>query len=158
MASERTPSQPAAAASEPQPATPACPTLPPDPEALLCALVLVPETYARNRFFDLFEAPSLSRVRRRAKRVRGIIRQLLGHGRQSAVILSENVQGEQVLMRFQVRHLNYERTTSLTRLEASLVHFALHKGGGTQVSDADRQRVELALGRLNQGVDPSETK
>ena len=45
-----------------------------DLDALLCALTLVPTAFARNRFFKLFENPAALKVRRRASRVRGIIR------------------------------------------------------------------------------------
>lgn len=148
MASERTSSHSAAPGSIAQ--APGVQLLPPDADALLCALVLAPNTYSRNRFFQLFELPQLGRVRRRAKRISGIIRQLLGHGRQAAVIISEQVDRGQVLMEFHVRHLNYQRTAKLSLLESALIHYALHKHQGTQVPDADRMAVETALGRLNQ--------
>jgi len=46
------------------------------PEGLLCALVLAPDTFARNRFFGLFEQPECKWLCCRAARIRGIIRQL----------------------------------------------------------------------------------
>ena len=48
-----------------------------DDSALFSALVLVPSAFSRNRFFKLFEDPERKRLRRRAARVRGIIRQLV---------------------------------------------------------------------------------
>lgn len=119
-----------------------------EPEALLCALVLAPNSYARNRFFHLFEQPALKRTRKRAKRTRGLIRQLLGQGRQRAEIVAEHVLEDRVLLRFEIDALRYQRTTSLTPLEASLVHYALHRARGDELSDEDRQRVEFALGGL----------
>ena len=46
--------------------TPADGALPLDEEGLLCALVLVPSTYSRNRFFRLYEHPAMRAVQRRA--------------------------------------------------------------------------------------------
>ena len=61
-------------------------------DGLLCALVIAPQVYARNRFFELFEQPALRRVRRRATLLRGVIRQLTntrGHRGEVVGILSE---------------------------------------------------------------------
>ena len=46
------------------------------PEALLVALVLAPGTFSRNRHFHLFEQAALKRARRRARELRGIVRDL----------------------------------------------------------------------------------
>lgn len=129
-----------------------------DPDALFCALVLVPNAFARNRFFGLFEQSAFRRVRRRAKRTRGLIRQLLGRGRERAEIVAEHHMDDRVLLRFHVESLNYHRTTSLTLLEAALVHFALHQARGDELSDEDRTRVESALSSLGPGVGLSEAR
>ena len=47
-----------------------------DLDALLAALILAPGTFSRNRFFWLFERPEAARIRRRAARIRSILRQL----------------------------------------------------------------------------------
>lgn len=120
-------------------------------DALMCALVLAPRTFARNQFFQLFELPALKRVRKRAKRTRGLIRQLLGRGRERAEIVAEHVLDDRVLLRFEVPTLKYQRTTSLPLLEASLVHYALHQARGDELSDEDRQRVEASLRDLGKG-------
>jgi hypothetical protein len=121
-----------------------------DPEALLCALVLAPQTYARNRFFALFERPEAARVRRRAGRVRGVIRQLLGQGRPAAEIVGEQVMWDgQVLLRYDVPELGFSRTVALSALEAATVRYALHRGRAAPLSDADKKAVEDALKRLN---------
>lgn len=120
-------------------------------DALLCALVLAPNTFARNRFFQLFEQPTLKRTRKRARRTRGLIRQLLGLGRERAEIVAEHVLDDRVLLRFEVPTLKYQRTTSLPVLEAALVHYALHRARGDELSDEDRERVEVALRALGMG-------
>jgi hypothetical protein len=121
---------------------------PVDPNGLLCALVLAPNTYARNRFFPIYERPALARIRRRAARVRGIIRQLTSSGRQQAEIIGERVLEDRVLLRYEVGAMRYARTTSLAPLEAALVHYALHKARGHELDAEDRRLIEEALAQL----------
>ena len=91
-----------------------------DLDALLCALILAPNTFSRNRFFQLFEQPKAARVRRRAARVRGIIRQLVGDGKSKGVVIGERVLNDgQVLLRYHVAELDLTRSTALTELEAA---------------------------------------
>lgn len=125
-----------------------------DLDALLCALTLVPTAFARNRFFKLFENPSALRVRRRAARVRGIIRQLSGAGRMKAEIIGEQVLDDgQVLLRYRVDELGFSRTAALSRLEAATLRFALFRAGTGSVDPEDRALVENALARLHQSLD-----
>ncbi len=120
-----------------------------DPEALLCALVLAPRTYSRNRFFSLFEDGLARRVRRRAARVRGVIRQLAGNGRAQAEIIGEQVLDDgRVLLRYRVPELSFHRTIALSALEAATLRFALHRAGKATLSSDDRTLVEAALERL----------
>lgn len=120
-----------------------------DLDGLLCALVLAPRTYARNRFFDLFKQPGARKVRRRAARVRGIIRHLLADGRPQGEIVGEQVLSDgQVLLRLRVPDLSFERTTALTALEAATLRYAIHRAGHAPLDNADKERVEQALGRL----------
>ncbi len=119
-----------------------------DADAVLCALVLAPNTYARNRHYGLFEQQDLARVRRRAARVRSIIRQLTGRGRLPAEIVGEQVLEDRVVLRYRVENVNFARTTSLSLLEAALVHYALSKVSDHPLPANDRQLVEGALRRL----------
>ena len=124
-----------------------------DLDALLCALTLVPTAFARNRFFALFENPAALKVRRRASRVRGIIRQLSGTGRVKAEIVGEQVMDDgQVLLRYRVEELGFSRTAALSRLEAATLRFALARAGTGQVEAEDRELVENALQRLTQNL------
>ena len=125
-----------------------------DLDALLCALTLVPTAFARNRFFKLFENPAALKVRRRASRVRGIIRQLCGTGRVKAEIIGEQVLDDgQVLLRYRVEEIGFSRTAALTRLEAATLRFALFRAGAGSIGNADRELVESALTRLSQNLD-----
>ena len=124
-----------------------------DLDALLCALTLVPTAFARNRFFSLFEDPAALKVRRRASRVRGIIRQLCGTGRVKAEITGEQVlEDGQVLLRYRVEELGFSRTAALSRLEAATLRFALFRAGSGSIDDEDRTLVESALERLSQSL------
>ena len=121
-----------------------------DLDALLCALILVPTAFARNRFFKLFENPAALKVRRRASRVRGIVRQLCGTGRVKAEIIGEQVLDDgQVLLRYRVEEIGFLRTAALSRLEAATLRFALSRAGKGSLDNADRELVENALERLS---------
>ena len=125
-----------------------------DLDALLCALTLVPTAFARNRFFSLFENPAALKVRRRASRVRGIIRQLCGTGRVKAEIIGEQVMDDgQVLLRYRVEEIGFSRTAALSRLEAATLRFALYRAGVGNVEAEDRELVESALERLSQTLE-----
>jgi hypothetical protein len=127
-----------------------------DPEALLCALVLAPATFSRNRFFLLYEKTALRRVRRRAGHVRSIVRQLLGQGRLKAEVIGEQVLADgRVLLRYRIQDLSYTRTTALSPLEAAVLRYALCRAGEGKVSDEDRAQVELALERLGAALELS---
>jgi hypothetical protein len=127
---------------------------PVDPDALLCALILAPRTFPRNRFFSLFERETLGRVRRRAARVRGIIRQLTGSGKESAEVTGEQTLADgRLLIRYRLKHLSLARTTALSRLEAAALHYALHRAGVAPLDPSDQAIVESTLERLGLGLD-----
>ena len=124
-----------------------------DLDALLCALTLVPTAFARNRFFKLFENPAALKVRRRASRVRGIIRQLCGTGRVKAEITGEQVLDDgQVLLRYRVAKIGFSRTAALSKLEAATLRFALFRAGVSTLENEDRELVENALERLSKNL------
>lgn len=120
-----------------------------NPEALLCALVLAPNTFARNRFFGMFEDPALRRVRRRAYHVRSILRQLLGTGKERALITGRlELDDTRVLLRYRLDNLKLERTTALSALEFAVLNYALHRAGRGDLEEEERTRVENALRSL----------
>ncbi len=120
-----------------------------NPEALLCALVLAPNTFARNRFFGMFEEPALRRVRRRAYHVRSILRQLLGTGKDRALITGRlELDDSRVLLRYRLDSLKMERTTALSALEFAVLEYALHRAGQGDLEEEQRTLVENALHSL----------
>lgn len=125
-----------------------------DPDALLCALILAPRTFPRNRYFALYQEAVAKRVRRRASRVRGIIRQLVEKGPERAEITGEQVlEDGRLLIRYRVRQLSLARTTALSALEAATLHYALNRAGEGRVTAEERRLVEGALERLGADVD-----
>jgi hypothetical protein len=124
-----------------------------DLDALLAALILAPRTFSRNRFFWLFERPEAAKIRRRAARIRSILRQLAGTPKPVAEIVGERVLSDgQVHLRYRVEDLGYTRTAALSPLEAATLHYALHRSGKAALSSDERDAVEEALGRLNQSL------
>lgn len=124
-----------------------------DLDALLAALILAPRTFSRNRFFWLFEKPEALKVRRRAARIRGILRQLVGSPTPRAEIVGERVLADgQVHMRYRVEELGYTRTAALSALEAAALRYALHLSGKSSLSSDERAAVEGALARLSQSI------
>ncbi len=122
-------------------------------DGLLCALVVAPQVYARNRFFDIFEQPPLRKARRRAKLVRGIIRQLVGiSGRRGQVVGEQVLADGRVLIRYIVPELNFSRTTALSSLEATLVRYVVARARHQAPNSEDRARIEQALGGLAAGL------
>ncbi len=122
-----------------------------DLDALLAALILAPRTFARNRFFTLFQNPEAAKIRRRASRVRGILRQLAGTPKPAAEIVGERVMTDgQVLLRYRVEELGYTRTAALSSLEAATLRYALHRSGIAALSHEERTAVEAALSRLGE--------
>ncbi|HVZ36601.1 MAG TPA: hypothetical protein VG963_29430 [Polyangiaceae bacterium] len=120
-----------------------------NPDGLLCALVLAPNTFARNRFFGMFENPALRRVRRRAYHVRSVLRQLLGQGKERALLIGRaELDDSRVLLRYRIENLKMERSTALSALEAAVLSFALHRAGQGDLEEEDRERVERALQSL----------
>lgn len=125
-----------------------------DQDALLCALILAPKTLPRNRYFALFEEPRVKRVKRRAARVRGIVRQLLDKGPNGAQITGEAVlEDGRCLIRYRVPSLAASRTTALSPLEAAALRYALHRAGAGKLEPEDRRTVERALAELGVGLD-----
>lgn len=127
-----------------------------DLDALLAALILAPGTFSRNRFFWLFERPEAAKIRRRAARIRSILRQLAGTPKPVAEIVGERVLSDgQVHLRYRVDELGYTRTAALSSLEAATLHYALHRSGKAPLTSDERVAVEEALSRLNRslGVD-----
>lgn len=116
-----------------------------DTDALLCALVLAPRAFSRNRFFQLFEQPEKRRVRRRATRVRGILRQLLAGAEVTGEV---ELDDGRRLLRYRIPELGLSRSAALSELESAALRFALARARRREPEPGVRALVEGALERL----------
>lgn len=118
-----------------------------DSEALLVALVLVPGSYPRNRFFSLFKRHEAWQVRRRASLLRSLVGDLAGEA--EAIEVSRDDEG--VVLRYLLRELGAVRTTRLDEEELALVELTAARGRpGLQLETQPgaRERVMNRLERL----------
>jgi hypothetical protein len=130
-----------------------------DRDALLCALVLAPTTFARNRFFALYTETWARRTRSRAAQLRTIVRQLAAVAPRAVLQEVVPVAEGGVVVRYAVPDLHFERTARLDPLELSVVRFALSRrprsspeadDSSMSVTDEDRRNVERTLAKLGQ--------
>lgn len=139
-----------------RPAVAKAPARLPDLEGLLCALVLAPGTYSRNRFYAVFTDREASQVRKRAARLAGIVRHLASRAEPRAVVTEEKrLSGGQWLVRYRMPLVGVERTAILEPLEEATVRYALDRAGGgalSPISDEQRNLVESALRKLGEGL------
>jgi hypothetical protein len=85
--------------------------------------------------------------------VRGIIRQLVEPERGRAEIVGERVlEDGRVLLRYTVDEMGYSRTASLSKLEASVLRYALARAGLSTLAEDDKKLVEQSLARLGDGL------
>lgn len=94
-----------------------------DLDGLLVALVLVPKSYPRNRFYELFRDPAARRVRRRAALVRSIIADL-ADGASDVVI---EARSSAAILRYRQEKLGATRTSLLSDDELALVQLVLER-------------------------------
>lgn len=134
----------------------------PDLDGLLCALVLVPSSYSRNRFFSLFSHPDARHVRKRAARLSGIVRHLSGRAEPQGVVVEERTLCEnRWLLRYRVPEVGVDRTAILDPLEEATVRYALAQSGSEaslSLSAKQRALVEEALRKLGHGLTPAEPR
>lgn len=130
-----------------------------DRGALLCALVLAPATFARNRFFSLFTESSARRIRARAALLRTVVRQLAQDNARAEMVELEPGRDGTFVLRYGVRRLRLQRTSVLDRLELALVRFAVSRrtrAGAEplapvlEVTSEDRALVFGAIAKLGE--------
>ncbi|MFP6683622.1 MAG: hypothetical protein VB934_02875 [Polyangiaceae bacterium] len=93
--------------------------------SLLVALVLVPNSYSRNRFFGLFRWAPARRVRRRAARLRALISELCGNAVDGLRLEHDGAGGAR--LRYRLCDLNVRRMTRLASNELAVVKYALRR-------------------------------
>jgi hypothetical protein len=115
-----------------------------DLEGLLCALVLVPGTYSRNRNFRMYQDPSTRAVLRRARLVRALVRELCRPDEKTIAVAPRD---GGVTLTVEIPALQFKRQALLSPVEHDLVEYLLARSNGRRAEEAAR-RVELALARL----------
>jgi len=81
--------------------------------------------------------------------LRGVIRQLVGHGRHRGRIVGEQVLwDDRVLLRYELPELNFVRAVSLSPLEAGLVRYALGRSRVLAPDPESQRRIEVALSEM----------
>ena len=113
-----------------------------DLDALLAALVLVPNSYPRNRFFGLYRWSAARRVRRRAARLRSIIHDLAGTV-ESVQLSTSSANGS--TMSYFMADVTATRRVILDGREAALLKFAVGRRRQRPSRDGS---LEAALARI----------
>jgi hypothetical protein len=128
-----------------------------DRGALLCALVLAPTTFARNRFYALFTESSARRTRSRAAQLRTIVRHFAHDNPRAELGELVPLEDGTFLLRYAIRRLKLKRASVLDRLELSLLRFAIGRrmrpgaeplAPGLSVGAEDRTVVFAAIAKL----------
>ena len=128
-----------------------------DRAALLCALVLAPTTFARNRFFSLFTEMSARKTRSRAAQLRTIVRHFAHDDARAELVDLVPEKDGAFRLRYEIRRLRLQRTSVLDALELSLVRFAVARrvragsaplASALQVTSADRALVYATVAKL----------
>jgi hypothetical protein len=119
-----------------------------DLDGLLCALVLTPATYSRNRFFELYRDPEVVSVRRRASRLRSLLRQM-SSAPDARWTIEPRSDGDFELT-LEVVSLGYRRLIRLSALERHLVLYVIGRARGGVAAES-RTAIEEALARLARG-------
>ena len=115
-----------------------------DLDALLVALVLVPESYPRNRFFALFKRHEASIVRRRAALLRSVVGDLV----RDAEAIEVRREGALISLRYVLREVNAVRTTLLDEEELALVELTAERARPELRLDSSREARERVMARL----------
>lgn len=119
-----------------------------DAEALLVALVLVPNSYPRNRFFSLFKQPEARHSRRRAALLRSLSEEI----RDGVSQLRVARQAGKISLSYTQPELFARRQTVLDDDELALLQLVVERAGysceGLHLTDHDPQargRVQRRL-------------
>ena len=119
-----------------------------DRGALLVVLVLVPHSYPRNKFFQLYRDPGAAAVRRRAARLRSIIAELAGDADDLTVAIDDD--GEATLS-YRLDDLGATRVCVLDPTELALVKVAVDRLAPRpelEVDAASAEHIQSLVERL----------
>jgi hypothetical protein len=126
--------------------------------ALLAALVVLPESYSRNRFYGLYRWPAARRVRRRATLLRSLLADLLA-GRAEGIETAQSDAG--TVVRYRMTAVGGRRRTLLADDEVALLGAVLrwqaHAAERASRTAARAARLLADLGPFLSRVDAAAT-
>ena len=120
-------------------------------DVLAAALLLEPKALSRNRHFALHASVEGTTARRRAARIRGLVRQITGaHGPARSISIEVAAAGE-FQLRYRLAKVAFERSTRVTSTELAVLRVALSRSGthllpsALKASPADHEMVRALL-------------
>jgi hypothetical protein len=120
-------------------------------DAVFVALCLVPHSYSRNKFFELFLQPEMATARRRARRVRSVVRHILRAEDPKALELTQTELADSTrAISYRVEPGGATRVVHLDPLEAAALHVCLAKARGQSPPSECSALVESALRLLDE--------
>lgn len=122
-----------------------------DDDGLLAALVIVPGSYSRNRFYTLFREPRYRRIRRRAAQLRSLVRDLAGRGKATVIDARERHDDGSTTIRYHVDELSLTATVMLDAFESAVVDVALSTMLAEAPAEHASRLVDAALAKLSPG-------
>lgn len=133
-------------------------------DVLTAALVLRRAETSRNRNFALHATPEAAEARKRAARIRGVVRQITGlFGPARDVTLHEHAASApgEVRLRYALTRIAMVRETRLSMSDLSVLRVALSRAGARLLPapllarDEDRARVDSMLAELDAETAPA---
>ena len=125
----------------------------PSIDAITAALVLRRPESSRNRNFAIHATRDGAIARRRAARVRGLVRQITGaFGPAREVVVA--LDGEEAVLRYALARVSLAREVRLSRIDLSIVRVALARAGARLLPatliarDEDRACVQELIDQL----------
>ncbi|MBI2389891.1 MAG: hypothetical protein HYV09_09885 [Deltaproteobacteria bacterium] len=132
-------------------------------DVLTAALVLRRAETSRNRNFLLHATPEAAEARKRAARIRGIVRQITGLFGPARDVTAERVPASapgEIRLRYALTRIALVRETRLPLSDLSVLRVALARAGARLLPapllarDEDRARVDALLSELDAATAP----
>lgn len=120
-------------------------------DALTALLVLRPRALPRNRHFALYATDEATIARRRAGRLRSLVRQLTGALGPAKSITLEPSSGQEFLLRYSLSRVSLSRSLHISPSDLSVLRMALLESGARLLPaplvarEGDRTHVRVLL-------------
>lgn len=124
-------------------------------DALTAALVLRRPEASRNRNFALHATHDGAEARRRASRLRGLVKQITGGFGPAREVTVTPGEGDELRLRYTLARVSLVRESRLSLADLSVLRVALARAGARLLPaalvarDEDRMRVDSLLGEFD---------